>query len=67
MFLLKVIPTDFASQKVRIIVVVILKRAADNKKCLVRIDWKMGFIYWKESKDKKAEKRYRVFGIYLGC
>lgn len=55
-FSLKAIPTDFLSHKVRIIVVVIWKWAADNRKCLVRTDWKIGLFTEKKVRAEKQAK-----------
>lgn len=65
-FSLKVIPTDFLSRKFRIIVVVISKWAADNRKCLVRTDWKIGLFTEKKVRTEKQAKDRGCFIYILG-
>lgn len=48
--------TDFVSHKVRIIVVVIRKWAADNGKRLVRTNWKIGLFSEKKVRTEKQKK-----------
>lgn len=48
--------TDFVSHKVRIIVVVIRKWAADNGKRLVRTNWKIGLFSEKKIMTEKQKK-----------